>query len=60
MSSGGIKVWFVFGELIAPPPPLLAPSAPSALAGLLGLRKSGAPPKLMLGWYGFASGVSKE
>ncbi len=34
MSSGGIKLWFFFGELIAPPPPLIAPSAPTALAGL--------------------------
>ncbi len=34
MSSGGNQVWFVFGELIAPPPPLLTPSAPATLAGL--------------------------
>ncbi len=37
MSSGGVQGWFVFGELIAPPPPLLTPTAPTALASLAGV-----------------------
>ncbi len=59
MSSGGIKRWFIFGELNAPPPPLLTPSAPAALAGLLDVRKFGAPPEPMPVRCGFASGASK-
>ncbi len=35
MSSGGVLGWSIFGRLNAPPPPLLAPSAPTALAGLV-------------------------
>ncbi len=42
MSSGGIKVWFVFGKLNAPPPPLLTPSAPGALAILSQIEHVGA------------------
>jgi hypothetical protein len=59
MSSGGIKVWFVFGELNAPPPPLLTPSAPAALAGLAQIAHCGAPPEPKPVRCGFASGVSK-
>ncbi len=59
MSSGGIKAWFVFGELIAPPPPLLTPSAPAALSGLAQIEHLGAPPQTMPVRCGFASGVSK-
>jgi hypothetical protein len=46
MSPGGVQGWFVFGELIAPPPPLLTPSAPTALAGLAGVVQLNAPPEL--------------
>ena len=59
MSSGGVKCWLVFGELIAPPPPLLTPSAPAALAGLLDVKLFGVPPQPMPVRCGFASGVSK-
>ncbi len=44
MSSGGVEGWFAFGKLNAPPPPLLAPSAPTALAGLAQVAPLGAPP----------------
>ncbi|TAG25626.1 MAG: hypothetical protein EAZ37_11965, partial [Burkholderiales bacterium] len=53
------RVGLFFGKLIAPPPPLLAPSAPTALAGLLEVRKLGALAEPMPVRCGFASGASK-
>jgi hypothetical protein len=34
MSSGSVQSWFVFGELIAPPPPLLNIIRPGCSGGL--------------------------
>jgi hypothetical protein len=45
MSSGGVKVGLSSGVDRAASP-LLAPSAPTALAGLWNVRKLGAPPCL--------------
>jgi hypothetical protein len=47
MSSGGVQGWFVFGKLIAPPPPLLNTFRPDCSGELSWSRELRAPPEPM-------------